>query len=145
MTPWSLKEAALWCWAEYRVPIFVTENGFITENSVVSLDDNIRAVYHSAYMRELVRGIEEDGVRVLGYLAWSLIDLFEWVRQYKYSYGLVHVDYAGGSLNRTLKKSSAFFKEVGETRTIPEVAASSARFSSSLLSVFAGLILLKCL
>ncbi|XP_034242065.1 myrosinase 1-like [Thrips palmi] len=145
MTPWSLKEAALWCWDEYRVPIFVTENGFMTETSVVSLDDNIRAVYHSAYMRELVRSIEDDGVRVLGYLAWSLLDLYEWVRQYKYSYGLVHVDYAGGSLNRTLKKSSAFFKEVGETRTIPEVAASSACFSSSLLPVLAGLIVLKCL
>lgn len=45
----------------------------------------------------------------------------------RHSFGLVHVDYAGGSLNRTLKRaSSAFFLELAATRKVPTVEPSSA-------------------
>lgn len=36
-----------------------------------------------AYMRQLLKAVHEDGVHVLGYVAWSLIDVFEWMSQYK--------------------------------------------------------------
>ncbi|XP_052130811.1 myrosinase 1-like [Frankliniella occidentalis] len=133
MTPWSIREAVLWLWDEYRVPIFITENGYAKENKDKegALDDHLRAVYHSAYLRELMFAINEEGVHVIGYLAWSLIDLYEWLSQYRYTFGLVHVDYAGGSLNRTLKReSSAFFIELAETRKVPVVPSGGQRLSA---------------
>lgn len=130
-TPWSLREAVLWLWDEYHLPIFVTENGCVMEATERPLQDHKRAVYHSTYMRELLRAVHDDGVHVLGYVAWSLIDVFEWISLYKYTFGLVHVDYATGSLNRTLKESSAFFVQLAETRSVPLVLPGSSAASLS--------------
>ena len=37
-------------------------------------------------------------------------------------FGLVHVDYEGKTLNRTLKDSSSFFMELASSRSVPYVA-----------------------
>jgi beta-glucosidase len=34
----------------------------------------------------------DEGVPVLGYLHWSLLDNFGWIFGYKYRYGMVAVD-----------------------------------------------------
>lgn len=60
-------------------------------------------------------------------------------------FGLVHVDYEGGSLNRTLKKSAWFFKQIGETRRVARVAfqlkessAAAPRLAPSVASAIAA-------
>jgi len=45
-----------------------------------------------------------DGVPVLGYLHWSLLDNFEWTSGYKPTFGLVAVDRA--TFKRTPKPSA---------------------------------------
>ena len=47
----------------------------------------------------------DDGVPVLGYCHWSLLDNFEWIFGYKPKFGLVSVD--PQSFARTPKPSAA--------------------------------------
>ncbi|XP_052130434.1 uncharacterized protein LOC127751258 [Frankliniella occidentalis] len=126
MTEWMLRDVSLWIRANYgpKLGIFFTENGMGLYNSPMD-DWDTRAVYHSAYLRELMRTVNEDGVNVLGYTMWSFLDDFEWSGGYTRGFGLVHVDYEGGTLARTLKRSHFFFKRMMEDRAVPLVLVPS--------------------
>lgn len=73
--------------ARYGVPLIVTENGIATtdeqlrtrfvETHVVALDDALR-----------------DGIPVLGYLYWTLMDNYEWTSGRQARFGLAEVDFA---------------------------------------------------
>ncbi len=68
-----------------RKPILVTENGIDTA------DDSVRI----RYIDEALRGLHDviqEGVPVLGYFHWSLLDNFEWLQGYSAHYGLTSVD-----------------------------------------------------
>ena len=39
-------------------------------------------VQFQEYLKEMLKAIHIDGVNVVGYTAWSLIDNFEWLRGY---------------------------------------------------------------
>jgi beta-glucosidase len=52
----------------------------------------------------------DEGIPVLGYTQWSLLDNFEWAQGYKERFGLVHVDFETGK--RTPKQSAAWYAEV---------------------------------
>ncbi|WP_426262829.1 family 1 glycosylhydrolase [Sphingomonas sp. PWP1-2] len=83
--PASLANCARYVHAATGRPIFVTEHGIATE------DDRDRVALIPAALAELKRAIDE-GVPVIGYLHWSLIDNFEWVSGYRPKYGLATVD-----------------------------------------------------
>jgi beta-glucosidase len=51
-----------------------------------------------------------QGADIRGYLAWSLLDNFEWAYGFSKRFGLVHVDYE--SLKRTPKASAHFYSRV---------------------------------
>lgn len=142
--PDAMRTAVLWLWNQYKVPLLISENGF-GDVSNLGTKDRIRGVYHSAFLRTLVTTMKEYSVKVLGYSTWSLIDSFEWSAGYGRPFGLVHVDYEGGSLNRTLKDSSKFWMELAETKRIPlweedkpSAAATAAASVSLLLLVLAA-------
>lgn len=72
---------------ELAIPIMVTENGIATA------DDGQRI----AFIGEALKGVEEcvtDGIPVLGYLYWSLLDNFEWQKGFSMTFGLIAVDRA---------------------------------------------------
>lgn len=67
------------------IPIMVTENGIAT-------DDDTRRV---AFIQEALAGVEacmQEGIPVLGYCHWSLMDNFEWQKGYSMTFGLIAVD-----------------------------------------------------
>ena len=81
------------------LPIIVTENGIATA-------DDTRRV---AFICEALRGVEScinDGIPVLGYCHWSLMDNFEWQKGYSMTFGLIAVDRA--TQQRSPKPSLAF-------------------------------------
>ena len=96
----------------YKVPIYMTENGY-SGTDWVALDgrchDPQRIDMMTRYLRELRRGIE-DGVDLRGYFHWSLLDNFEWREGYAQRFGLVHVDLA--TLKRTPKDSASWYARV---------------------------------
>lgn len=66
-------------------PVLVTENGVGTD------DDTWRV----EYIREAIRSVRaclDDGIDVVGYHHWSLLDNFEWLWGYDKQFGLVAVD-----------------------------------------------------
>lgn len=90
-------------------PIFVTENGFQTDN------DARRAWYIPRVLAELHAAIE-SGVPVIGYLHWSLIDNFEWAQGYAPKFGLASVDRT--TFKRTLKPSATVYGSIARRNAV---------------------------
>lgn len=91
---------ALQHYSRMGLPLFITENGIATE------DDELRC----RFLREHVEGLADaldNGIEVLGYLHWSLIDNFEWSMGTGPRFGLVAVDYPTQA--RTPRQSAGFF------------------------------------
>jgi beta-glucosidase len=93
-------------------PITITENGCSTSDAP-DIDgvvhDAARIDFLDAHIRALYDAIEA-GVDVRGYLAWSLLDNFEWAEGYEQRFGLVRTDYE--TLARTPKDSYHWFRSV---------------------------------
>jgi beta-glucosidase len=68
-----------------HVPVLVTENGIGTD------DDTQRRAYVETAL-EGVANCLADGIDVLGYTYWSLLDNFEWAFGYGPRFGIVDVD-----------------------------------------------------
>jgi beta-glucosidase len=93
------------------VPLMVTENGASFPDVVRDgeIDDTGRRAFIADHLRAVHQAIA-DGVDLRGYLAWSLLDNFEWAYGYDKRFGLVHVDYA--TQERRLKASAHWYREV---------------------------------
>jgi beta-glucosidase len=68
-------------------------------------------------------------VDLRGYLAWSLLDNFEWAHGYAKRFGLVHVDYA--TQRRTPKQSAMWYRDVIGRRAVPLWTSPSAALRDS--------------
>lgn len=104
-----------WLSKRYGYPkIYVTENGTSIkgENDMPLekiLEDDFRVKYYDDYVRAMAKASEEDGVNVMGYMAWSLLDNFEWAEGYETRFGVTYVDYANDQ-KRYPKKSAKSLK-----------------------------------
>jgi beta-glucosidase len=109
--PQGFRDLLVWISKRYGNPkIYCTENGTSVkgENDLPReqiLDDEFRAEYFRGYIDALAKAVSEDGVDVRGYMAWSLMDNFEWADGYETRFGVTFVDYEGGQ-KRYPKKSA---------------------------------------
>jgi beta-glucosidase len=87
-------------------PILITENGAVFAEPV---HDEQRIHFIRDHLAALHDAIEQ-GVNVVGYCHWSLLDNFEWALGYAQRFGLVHVDYETQA--RTVKDSGRWYAEV---------------------------------
>ena len=84
-------------------PVLVTENGIETD------DDAERERFILAAVASVEEALAE-GVPVIGYIHWSLLDNFEWLSGYGPKYGLVAVDRE--TFVRTLKPSARLLGQI---------------------------------
>lgn len=85
-------------------PVLITENGIACDN------DQYRVIYIASIL-QAVKQAMDDGVSVLGYLHWSLLDNWEW-GTYVPTFGLAEVD--RDTYERHLKKSGYFYGEIAK-------------------------------
>jgi len=88
----------------------------VTEHGVGTDDDSIRANLIPAALGELKRAADE-GVPVLGYINWSLVDNFEWVFGYRIHFGLHTLD--PGTFERRPKPSAAVLGRIARANALP--------------------------
>jgi len=92
------------------LPLLVTENGIGTD------DDEQRV----RYVRTALGGVLaclDDGIDVLGYTYWSLLDNFEWALGYGPRFGLVEVDRTA-PFTRHPKPSADWYARVVEANAL---------------------------
>lgn len=106
----------------YQLPIFIVENGLGAKDRLVqdetgeyTVTDDYRISYMREHLRQVLEAIE-DGVEVLGYTCWGIIDLVSNTsNQMSKRYGLIYVDReddGSGSLKRYRKKSFEWYKKM---------------------------------
>ena len=91
------------------VPVLVTENGLCTEH------DSQRIEFVEAALGGVLDCID-DGIEVLGYTYWSLLDNFEWAFGYVPRFGLVEVDRA--TQRRTVKPSAEWLGAIARANSL---------------------------
>ena len=84
----------------------------VTENGICTSDDNQRWEFLRDHLKNIHRAMEE-GVPVIGYLYWSLMDNFEWDKGFGPRFGLIEIDYP--TFKRTVRESALQFGRVCET------------------------------
>ncbi len=87
----------------YNKPIFITENG------LADGDDEYRQWWISQTILAMHKAMQ-NGVSVLGYLHWSLLDNFEWDKGFWPKFGLVSVNRS--TQERTIRASAKYYATV---------------------------------
>jgi beta-glucosidase len=94
------------------LPLMVTENGSAYGDSVRGPDGSVQDDDRIAYLRDHLAATQrarEAGADVRGYIAWTLLDNFEWAEGYTKNFGLVEVE--AGTLRRIPKASYRYYAE----------------------------------
>lgn len=115
LTPEVLYYAPKWMYERYHKPILITENG-MAGMDWVSLDGKVHDMQRIDFLHRYLLALEravDDGIPVIGYQQWSVMDNFEWCHGYDKRFGLIYVDYR--TQKRTLKDSAYWYGQVIQT------------------------------
>jgi beta-glucosidase len=93
----------------------------ITENGIADVDDDQRADYIVAHLRQAHRAIS-DGVDLRGYMHWTLLDNFEWAEGYEQHFGLATRD-------RQLRPSAQLYGAIARANALGEDLVGRGTFS----------------
>lgn len=90
--------------------IMITENGAFFKDQLqhTGIHDTQRIAYFEQYLAAMYKA-KYEGVKLSGYLAWTLMDNFEWSEGFNARFGLVHVDFK--TQLRTIKDSGYWWRD----------------------------------
>ena len=90
--------------------IMITENGAAYHDKFTNgkILDEERIAYFNLYLGALLKA-KNDGVNITGYMAWTLLDNFEWAEGFTTRFGLVYNDFK--TQKRTIKNSGYWWQE----------------------------------
>lgn len=103
LSPGDIQHALERLHEKYHLPIIVTENGLADSTDT----------HRQWWITQTLIGMQkamQNGVKLEGYLHWSLLDNFEWDKGTWPRFGLAAVDYKTG--NRTLRPSAVWFGRI---------------------------------
>lgn len=107
-------------YSRYHLPMIITENG-LGAADILTEDGQVHDDYRIDYIREHIRACAlaiEDGVELMGYCPWSVIDLLSSHQGFRKRYGFVYVnreDMEMKDLRRIKKDSFYWYAEVIRT------------------------------
>lgn len=105
----------------YQLPVFPIENGIGVKeewDGKNEINDQCRIDYHRAHLQAMKDAMFEDGVEVIGYLGWGLIDILSSQGDMRKRYGVVYVNRDNHDLKdmkRIPKRSYWWLKRVIES------------------------------
>lgn len=114
--PEGFRDALTKIYLRYHIPVFPIENGIgLRENwdGKHTIQDNERIKYMRSHIQAMEEAIDEDGIDVLGYLGWGLIDILSSSGDMNKRYGVVYVNRTNHDLKdmkRVPKKSYEWLK-----------------------------------
>jgi beta-glucosidase len=91
------------------VPLVITENGAAYDDELTpdgEVEDLDRVDYLDQHITAVAESVE-DGIPVVGYFAWSLLDNFEWAEGFAKRFGIVYVDFE--TQERVVKASGHWY------------------------------------
>lgn len=115
ITPEVIYWASKFHYERYHLPILVSENGMANIDFVM-LDGKVHDPQRIDYIHRHLKCLKqaaEEGVPVIGYLHWSVMDNFEWAVGYDARFGLIYVDYQ--TQERIWKDSAYDYREIIRT------------------------------
>jgi beta-glucosidase len=105
------------------LPLAVTENGAAFDDRERAGDGSVDDQERVAYLREHIAATERAraaGADVRVYVAWTLLDNFEWAEGYTKKFGLVEID--PDDQTRTPKASYRWFAQLAHAGSLrPDV------------------------
>ena len=102
----------------YQLPLFIVENGFGAVDTIEDgkIHDAARIDYLKTHIEALTEAVMEDGVELMGYTPWGIIDIVSFTTgEMKKRYGMIYVDRdneGNGSMERMKKDSFDWYKQV---------------------------------
>jgi beta-glucosidase len=115
--PRGLQELLVETHRRTGLPLMVTENGGAFADATLLADGSVDDEDRIDYLRAHVAAVDasrEAGADVRAYVAWTLMDNFEWSHGYAKTFGLVSVDRT--DLRRTPKKSYRWLSDLVRER-----------------------------
>jgi len=87
-----------------NIPIIITENGIADKN------DKNRGPFIITHLEQVRRAIKE-GIDIIGYLHWSLLDNYEWQEGYRQEgkFGLLYIDHKNSDFKRSITKGAKIY------------------------------------
>jgi beta-galactosidase len=116
---------ALNIYREYEKPLIVAENG------VADSRDRHRTWFLVSHLHNLLKTIREDGLNVIGYLHWSLIDNLEWASGFSKRFGLIYVDM--NTKRRHPRPSAYVYRDIVVSNAIPEYLSEYTQYPNILV------------
>lgn len=103
----------------YQIPLFIVENGFGAIDELTAdfqIHDASRIDYLGKHIKEIKKAVELDGVDLIGYTPWGIIDVVSFTTgEMKKRYGVIYVDRdneGNGTLKRYKKDSFVWYQQV---------------------------------
>lgn len=112
ITPAGPRWASKFLYERYGKPVVITENG-IANMDWVAVDGKVHDPQRIDFTTRYLRGIKTslaEGVKILGYFHWSIMDNLEWAEGFRMRFGLIHTDYE--TQKRTIKDSGYWYRDV---------------------------------
>ncbi|MBF8152777.1 6-phospho-beta-glucosidase [Exiguobacterium sp. TBG-PICH-001] len=119
--PVGLRYAMNRLYDRYQIPLFIVENGFGAIDTIEDgqIHDTARIDYLRAHIEAFKAAVLEDGVELIGYTPWGVIDIVSFTTgEMKKRYGMIYVDRdneGNGSMERMKKDSFDWYRHVIET------------------------------
>ncbi|OCT96025.1 klotho [Xenopus laevis] len=115
----SLRRILYWINMQYNKPrIFIVENSWFLSGNT-KREDAKYMYYLKKFLMETLKAIKHDDVNVIGYTAWSLMDGFEWLREYTIRRGLFYVDFTSHNKKLMPKSSALFYQQLIKLNGFP--------------------------
>jgi beta-glucosidase/6-phospho-beta-glucosidase/beta-galactosidase len=116
--------------------LIITECGTSepNEQNETNIDTIIQDDFRTNFFRGITSSLRDavtiDRTPIKAFLAWALIDNFEW-NTYDQRFGVVYVDRANGTLDRTAKNSANFLREFFRGSVSPFTLPNPGRTTST--------------